>query len=113
MAQRDPRPFAFFLIAGGIGLSLWYGLEWWQMPRRTPEQVQEQVEIRLALELQHMGPQLQPTGERLQQLVGMIRAEVEAGEKRQLQEIERWIGLGLVMTVFGASSFVLSLARRR
>lgn len=112
MPARDPRFLAFFMIAGGLGLAGWYGLELWQLPERTPARTDQIVELRMASELQHMGPLLAPQGAKLEQLHRMIRAEVEAEGRIARQTPERWIGIGLVLAVFGAGSFVLSLARR-
>jgi hypothetical protein len=113
LTGRDPRFLAFFMIAGGLGLAGWYGLQLYEMPERTPAQVEEIVELRLALELQQMGPLLQPKGEKLEQLERMIRSEVEAQGRLARKAPERWLGIGLVMAVFGTGSFVLSLARPR
>ena len=113
MPARDPRFLAFFMIAGGLGLAGWYGLELYQMPERSPAQVDQIVELRLASELQHMGPLLQPSGDKLDRLQQMIRTEVVAEGRIAHQVPERWIGVGLLLAVFGAGSFVVSLARRR
>ena len=113
LTGRDPRFLAFFMIAGGLGLAGWYGLELYQMPQRTPAQLEAIVELRLASELSHMGPLLAPKGERLEQLHRTIRSEVEAEGRLARRTPERWIAVGLVLAVFGASSFILSLARRR
>jgi hypothetical protein len=112
MPARDPRILAYFMIAGGLGLAGWYGLELYEMPERTPAQVNEMVELRLALELQHMGPLLQPDATKLGKLQALIRSEVEAHDRLERQAPERWLGIGLVLMVFGASSYILSLARR-
>lgn len=101
------------MIAGGLGAAGWYGLELYQLPERTPAQVNEIVELRLASELEHMGPLLRPSGERLERLQQMIRTEVKAEGAIARKTPERWIGVGLVVAVFGAGSWVLSLGRRR
>jgi hypothetical protein len=113
LTGRDPRVLAFFMIACGVGLAGWHGLALLQMPERTPAAVDALVELRLASELQHMGPLLAPHGERLALLEGTIRAEVLAEGRLARREPQQWLGVGLVLAVFGLGSYVLSLARRR
>jgi hypothetical protein len=110
---RDPRALAFVLMAGGLGLVGWFGLEWYELPKWSEAEIAQSVELNLALDLQQRGPLLQPTGERLEKLREQIRAEVEAEIRQDRQKVERWIGAGLVMLVFGAGQFILSMARRR
>jgi hypothetical protein len=113
MLLRDPRVFAFVLIAFGVGLLGWYGPKWYALPDWSDAEITQSVELNLALDLQHRGPLLQPTGERLEELRRTVRAEVVGEIKRERDELERWLGAGLVLCVFGAGSLVLSLANRR
>lgn len=112
MLSRDPRLLAFFMMAAGLGLAGWYGLQWYELPARSPAQVTQIVELRLASELEHRGPLLPLSGDRLELLRSTIRAEVEAEIRRERQVPERWLGIGLVLCVFGAGQWVLSLARK-
>lgn len=111
MLLRNPRLLAFLMIAIGTGLASWYGEQRWSMPPWSEAEIDQSVELNLALELQHRGPLLQPSGERLEQLRAMVRAEVEGQIKRERSDVERWIGLGLLLVVAGLAQWLLTLAR--
>ena len=101
MLFRNPRLLAFLLVAAGIGLAGWYGEQRWRLPAWSEAELEQSVELNLAVELQRRGPHLQPAPERLEQLRRALRAEVEAEIRHERERLERWIGLGLVMVVLG------------
>ena len=101
MLFRNPRLLAFLLVAAGIGLAGWYGEQRWRLPAWNEAEIEQSVELNLALELQRRGAHLQPAPERIEQLRRTLRAEVEAEIRRDREQLERWIGLGLVLTVLG------------
>src|SRR6476659_9511235 len=105
MPFRDPRVLAFVLIAIGGWLVIWYGEQWYSLPRPSPTDIEDTVDLRLETELKQRGPLLQPTPERLQQLRGTIHAEVEGQIGRERRDLERWIGGGLVLTVLGLGAW--------
>lgn len=108
---RDRRVLPFLMIAAGLGLVLYYGLQWRELPRWSEAEIAQSAELNLALDLQRMGPLLQPTGTRLAELRTRVRAEVEAEIRHDRRALERWIGLGLLLMVFGGSQYLLSLVR--
>lgn len=109
---RNPRAFAFVLAAIGIGLIAWYGEQWYRLPTWGEAEIAQSVELNLALEQQRRGPHLQPTGEKLDALRQALRAEVEAEIRRDRQGLERWIGLGLLLVVFGLAQWLLDALKR-
>jgi hypothetical protein len=108
MLFRNPNLLAFLLVAIGFGLAAFYGEKLWRLPRWSEAEIEQSVELNLELEVQRRGPHLKPEGERLEQLRGALRAEVEAEIRRDRQEPERWIGLGLVLAVFGLGQWLRS-----
>ncbi|MGH8482625.1 MAG: hypothetical protein ACRES8_09195 [Nevskiaceae bacterium] len=113
MLLRNPRAFAGVLVAIGIGLAAYYGEQRWRLPQWSPAEIEQSVELNLALELQRRGPHLQPAGERLEQLRRTLRAEIEAEIRRERAEPERWIGVGLLLMVLGAGQWFADAMRRR
>jgi len=101
MLLRNPRLLAFLLAAMGIGLAGYYGEQRWRLPAWSEAEIAQSVELNLAVELQRRGPHLQPAPERLEALRGILRAEVEAEIRREREQLDRWVGLGLVLTVLG------------
>jgi hypothetical protein len=113
MSLRNPRAFAVLLAALGAGLVAWYGEQRWRLPAWSEAEIEQSVELNLAIELQRRGPHLQPAGERLEQLRRTLRDEVEAEIRRERAEPERWIGLGLLLVVVGAGQWLGDALRRR
>ena len=113
MLLRNPRAFAFLLLAAGLGLVAYYGEQRWRMPAWSEAEIEQSVELNLELELQRRGPHLRPEGERLEQLRRTLRAEVEAEIRRERAGPERWIGLGLLLMVVGAGHGLADALKRR
>jgi len=109
MLFRNPRVFAFLLIATGVGLVGYYGEERWRQPAWSEAEIEQSVELNLVLELQRRGPHLQPAGERLEQLRGALRAEVQAEVRRDREKLERWIGVGALLCVLGTAYWLKPL----
>ena len=63
MLFRNPRLFAFLLIAIGGGVLGYYGEQYRRLPTYTDADIEQSVEANLALDLARMGPHLQPAGE--------------------------------------------------
>jgi hypothetical protein len=112
MLLRNPRGFAFLLLAAGLGLTAWFGEQRWRLPDWSEGEIEQSVELNLAIELGRRGPHLRPEGERLEALRATLRAEVEAEIRREREDLERWIGLGLVLIVLGTGQLVFALGRR-
>ena len=108
MLLRNPNLLAFLLAAVGFALAAYYGEQLWRLPQWSETEIEQSVELNLELENQRRGPHLRPDGARLEQLRSTLRAEVEAEIRRDRQELERWIGLGLVMVVLGLGQWLRS-----
>ncbi len=114
MVSRRLQSFAYLLLLSGVGLLTYFGSEWTQLPEWTEAEITQSVELNLAIDLQRMGPNLQPEGEKLDRLRALVRVEVEAEIREDREQVERWLGLGLICLVFGISQLLLQrgLARR-
>jgi hypothetical protein len=98
---RNPRLLAFLLAAIGLGVAAWHGEQWWRLPAWSETEIAQSVELNLAMELRRRGPHLQPSPERVEALRVALRGEVEAEIRREREQLERWIGFGLVLVVLG------------
>lgn len=110
---RNPRTFALVLAAIGLGIVLWYGEQRARLPQWTEAEIEQSVELNLQLELQRRGPHLQPQGERLDALRRTLRAEVEGEIRRERDGLDRWIGAGLLLVMFGAGQWLAGVLARR
>lgn len=112
IAQRI-RLFAYVLLISGVALLTWFGEQWYRLPVWTEGEIEQSVELNLAMDLQRLGPNLRPEGEKLARLRQMVRAEVEAEIRKDREQVERWLGLGLICLVFGASQLILQRGLQR
>lgn len=113
MLFRNPLLFAFALAAIGLGLITWYGEQLWRLPDWNEAEIEQSVELNLALELQRRGPHLQPEGERLEALRRALRQEVEAEIRHDRRKLERWVGFGALLLVFGLGQWAAGALKRR
>lgn len=113
MLFRNPRAMAFALIAFGLGLGVYYGEQWYRLPQWSEAEIEQSVELNYQLDLQRLGPHLQPSAEKRAHLRRTIRLELEAEIRREREALERWMGLGAVLCVLGAGQLVFSLGMRR
>jgi uncharacterized protein HemX len=113
MLPRNPRAFGLVLAAIGLGVVLWYGEQRARLPQWSEAEIAQSVELNLQLDLQRRGPHLQPSEERLEALRRTLRAEVEAEIRREREQLDRWIGAGLLLLVFGAGQWFADVLRRR
>jgi hypothetical protein len=49
MLPRNPRAFAVLLAALGAGLVAWYGEQRWRLPAWSEAEIEQSVELNLAL----------------------------------------------------------------
>lgn len=109
-SRRSPTGAVGALVAAfGFGLALWNGWDWYRLPRWTPAEIEQSVDLNLALDLKRSGAAL-PGPEQTRALRDQIRAELH-GQIRSEREIPRGYTIaGLVIGVFG---LLQALARRR
>ncbi|HEY1077523.1 MAG TPA: hypothetical protein VGE51_12600 [Fontimonas sp.] len=102
-----------FMVALGLGLIGYYGVEWYQLPRYSQSDIDVSAELNLRLDLQRRGPHLQPQGEELDRLRRTVRAEVEGEIRQEREKIQTRFGIGLVSLIFGIGQFVFAAMLRR
>lgn len=113
MLARRIQAFAYILILSGVGLLSWFGEEWYRLPQWSEVEIEQSVELNLAIDLQRLGPNMQPQGEKLARLRQIVRAEVKAEIRHEREQVERWLGLGGICIVFGISQWLLQRGMQR
>lgn len=106
LARRHPYIMPFFLASLGVGICGWYGLEWYELPQYTQEDIEASTEANLAIDLQRLGPNLQPDKERLERLRARVREEVEIDIRRQRTSVQRSLSIGLICIVLAMGQLV-------
>ncbi|MEW6169309.1 MAG: hypothetical protein AB1651_16685 [Pseudomonadota bacterium] len=100
------------MLALGLGLCGYYGVEWYQLPEYGEADLVASVELNLQLDLQRRGPHLQPDEEGLERMREMVRAEIESQIRREQETIQLRAGVGLVALVLGLSHLVFQRLTR-
>ncbi len=113
MLFRNTRIFALLWLSVGIGLSGYYGIEWYEQADWTPAEIEQSVELNLAIDLQRRGPLLQPTGEKMLQLQQLVRSEVEAQIHREQAAVRRGFFAGVTMLLLGLIPLLYERARAK
>ncbi len=111
--RRNLSTIPAFLVALGLGLVSYYGVEWYYLPQYSEADIATSTELNLHLDLQRRGPHLQPKGEELERLRKMVRAEIEGEIRRAEEKVQTRFGIGLISLIFGLGQFAAGLALRR
>lgn len=104
--RRSPRAFPFMLLAVGIGLSGYYGLQWTKLPQYSDADLDASTELNVQLELQSRNARTDAAG--LERLRRQVRQELQADIARERSEVETGLGAGLIALVLAIGHFVLS-----
>lgn len=115
MAPYRPRFGVFHLLfVAGLALASYYGWAWMELPAYTEADIEESVQLNLAIELAQRGPHLQPTPERMERLSARIREEIEGRIAQERETVQRRFGIGLLLVVVGLSRLMAdALSGRR
>ena len=100
----------FLLLSAGLGVSAWYGLALYELPRYSEPEIEVSVEANLAIDLARLGPHLQLDATGRERLRAQIRQEVKSEIARERREPQQGLAVGLACLLFGAAS--LALLRR-
>ncbi len=111
--RRNLSTIPAFLVALGLCLSSYYGMEWYQLPQYSEADIETSTELNLRLDLQRRGPHLQPQGEELERLRRMVRAEIQGEIRHEKEKIQTRFGIGLISLIFGLGQFAAGAALRR
>lgn len=102
----------YMLLAIGLGLSGYYGLQWWQLPHYSEAELQASTELNLRLDLQARG-ESSLDAEAMERRGAQVAAELRADIARERSEVETGLGAGLIALVVAGGNFVLMLLLRR
>jgi hypothetical protein len=107
MLFRNPFGLPVFIFLAGLGIAGYYGLEWRNAPTWTNAEIEQSVDLNLAMDIERMGPHLRPTGAKLDRLRAQVRAEVEHEANKGLKTAQLRFSVGLIAIVVGLVQVVL------
>ena len=61
---RNTRIFSALWLSIGIGLTGYYGLQWYEAPNWNEAEIEQSVLLNLGIDLHSMGPNLRHQGDR-------------------------------------------------
>ncbi len=111
--HRPMSTIPAFMVALGLGLIGYYGVEWYQLPKYSETEIALSAEFNLQFDLQRRGPHLQPQGEDLERLRAQVHAEVVGQIEQERKKVQTRFGIGLVSLIFGIGQFVFATMLRR
>ena len=98
---RNPRSLPVLIFLAGLGIAGYYGFAWYQLPKWSDQEIEQSVELNLAMDLARMGAQLKPNAEKLDHLRALVRQEVRGEVQRELKTVQLRFSAGLVAMVVG------------
>ncbi|MDB5977644.1 MAG: hypothetical protein JWR07_4404 [Nevskia sp.] len=97
---------AFLLAAGGIGLCGYAGLQWYELPHYSEDDLKASTELNLQIDLARQGERTLPPAEQLEKLRAQERAEIEAEFRSQEEHVMTWVAGGLAMLVLAIGQWM-------
>jgi hypothetical protein len=112
--RRRVPVLPFMLFAGGLGICLYYGQQWYELPKYSESDIDASTELNLKLDLQHRGPNLQPANkDELERLRAGVRYEITSSIKAEHDKLTQRFGIGLIALVLGFGQLVMTRLMRR
>ena len=104
----------FLLFAGGLGICMYYGQQWYELPKYSDADIEASTELNLQMDLQHRGPNLQPASkDELDRMRAEVRFEITSSIQAERDKLSQRFGIGLVALVLGLGQLVMERLMRR
>lgn len=107
MQKRRFATLPALLFAVGLGMLMFYGHAWWRLPHYSADDIEQSVELNLAIDLQRRGSSGGFSPEQVERLRAQVRNEVLAAIAADEHEALRYLGIGLLLTVMGLAQMWL------
>lgn len=99
----------FIILCVGLGICLYYGMEWYELPTYTEAEIEQSTELNLQMDLQRMGEHLRPkTKEDLELMRARLRAEITGAIKEQSDTVHLRFSVGLIALIIGIGQLLSS-----
>lgn len=113
-SPRRPLTVTLGSLALGAGLVLtaYYGNAWYELTPYSEADIAASTELNLQMDLQRLGPHFRPEADRLEQLRGQIRAELESEIRRERSWVQAWLLIGVLASIAGAGWLAPQIGKR-
>jgi len=97
---------AFLLAAGGIGLCGYAGLQWYELPHYSEDDLKTSTELNLQIDLARKEDQSKLTSDQVEEMRRTIRTEVNGEVNSRSREILMWLAIGFSLLTMAISQTV-------
>lgn len=112
--RRRGSLLPFLLFAGGLGICLYYGQQWYELPKYSESDIDASTELNLKMDLQRRGPNLQPANkDELERMRAGVRYEITSSINAERDKLTQRFGIGLIALVLGLGQLVMARLMRR
>ena len=112
-ARRRPV-LPMLLFSAGLGICMYFGQQWYQLPKFSENDIEASTELNLKMDLQHRGPSLQPANDQeLNRMRAEVRYEITSSINAERDKVTRRFSIGLVALVLGLGQLVMGWLMQR
>ena len=112
--RRRPPLIGFLIVCIGLGICLYYGMAWYELPTYTEAEIDQSTELNMQMDLQRMGPVLAPkTKDDLALMRARIRSEITTSIKEQSDTVHLRFSVGLIALIIGIGQMLSTWLMQR
>lgn len=102
----------FLLVAGGLGLCGYAGLQWYERPQYSEDDLKASTELNLQVDLAKRDKQTPLALEQLENLRKLERAEIEGELQARTVSTMSWLAGGLALLVLATGQILMLLINK-
>lgn len=95
------------MFAVGLGMAMYNGYAWRQLPDYNAEEIEQSVDLNLALDFQRRGTPPPADEAEVRKLRNGVRQELLATIERERTEVKGYAGTGLILAAVGLAQMIL------
>tara|TARA_R110000787_G_scaffold25373_4_gene71335 strand:- start:8075 stop:8461 length:387 start_codon:yes stop_codon:yes gene_type:complete len=94
------------IAAIGLGIAIWFGWDWYHLPRWSEQEIAQSVELNLALDLSRQ-PEVSVSQTEQERMREAIRQDVLDAISKEAELPRGFTMAGLLMTAFGIAQMLI------
>lgn len=95
------------LFASGLGAAFYYGHAWYRLPVYSAAEVEQSIEINLAIELRQRNAALKLDDASIESLRQRIEADLKMEIAQEQRTMQQGVATGLILLAMGLAQMVL------
>lgn len=106
-AKPEFRLLPALMFAGGLGMAMYYGHAWWQLPQYSAADLDASVELNLAADLMRHDEAFRNDAAQVLALRSAVRQELEQTIADEKREVQNYTGTGLILMALGLAQMLV------